>query len=158
MSKRAGPSNPSFSSDLPVEQAALDDATPRKVNVKQLDQGYVAFNSKGALKYRELQTDLRIKMMIWTGAGGAVGAVSNSFLEWLFKSKIYSQTKLKRLRVGVSLAAFVGVAYHGFKLVRRDYYKGVKLLQSNPEYVIDAERTSDLISVSFDSGSPQPKS
>ena len=146
-------SNPSFSSDLPTNQPVAPDAGPRTVNVKNFDQGYVAFNNKGALKYREMQTDLRFKMMVWTGAGGAVGAVSNSFLDWLFKSKIYSQTKLKRLRVGISLAAFISVTYHGFKLVRRDYYKGLKLLQSNPDYIIDAERTSDLISVSFDDGS-----
>ena len=141
-----------MSSDEGVEELKDSMLSSRTLNVKNKNEGFVAFNNKGALKYREMQGDLRIKMMIWTGAGGAVGGISNSILEWLFKSKIYSQTKLKKLRVAVSLAAFFTISYHGFKLVRRDYYKGLKLLQSNPEYTLHANRTSDLISNSFDAG------
>ena len=101
---------------------------------------YLSFTQAGIKKYREVQKESTQKFLVWLLAGSVAGLVTSGYLGTYLDSKVNNKQKLRNYKIMSFLLMVGGISYHGSKLARRDFFRGRKQIENNPDYCSKIDR------------------
>ena len=101
---------------------------------------YLSFTQPGIKKYREIQKESTQKFFVWMIAGTISGLVTSGYLGSFLESRMKNKLRLRNYRIMTFLVLMGGISYHGSKLARRDFIRGRKEIERNPEYCTKVDK------------------
>ena len=135
--------------------SSKDAEKTKSLKAERDQETFVALNKEGAIKYRQLQQEQLLNFGLWSLVGGVAAGVVGGYMEWLLGSRMANRQRLNRYKMITGMTLFLGSCYHGYKLCRRDFKRGVRKLQNDESLTYKIEKSSSLVPNSYDSPSFQ---